>query len=1121
MEYLDFELRIGAGNRTEYPVTVIHAAAGGEPTIMAQIPVNDATLRRHLDELTAIRSAHAAARSATTTRSQQLFTSPHLSEPTMAREIGQRLFAALIAGTVRDAYASSLVRARAQGAGLRLRLSIDAPEVAVLPWEFLYDPQEGDHVSLLRELPLTRYTPLTRDRDSQTIKPPVRILGMVAAPSDLPQLDITQEQARMAQALEHRLERGDVELHWVQGGTWHDLQSALDREAWHVFHFIGHGLFDAGTGEGLLAFCNEQGTMHPMVATALGRLFSGHRSLRLAFLNACEGGRTSGDELFSSVGAVLTRRGVPAVISMQFDISDRAALEFSRLFYDALARGNPVDVAVTVARTGLSFAAPQSVEWATPMLHMHAPDGHLFTVDASATIFDASKPVPQPVSNDIPLRHATASTPATAEKDKQERDNLDILRDNVQEFWIEGVLEQSIYHHMLHNLDMESYIERPDEPSRPLAQGQLLVDVFDEYDRSLLLLGEPGSGKTTTMLELAHTLLQRIAAQTGSSQPQPVPVIFNLSSWSPTFARLEDWLAAQMNLQYQIPRVNGRALLAAGAILPLLDGLDETGADVRACCIEAINGYIEKRNRTGLVVCCRLKEYVALPLRLALNTAVRLTELRDDQIDTYLAAAGGQLAGLRDLLRRETAMRFDARSPLWLNLMARTYSGIPRVDLAHKGEGNVAARRQLMDDYIERALESAQGKNASTPFDSKEQATAWLAWLAHNMQRHNLTIFQIEILQPDWLVGRQETAPHLFLTRALWGIMSGLIFSLMFGLIISIGSGFNIGLLDGLNAALGYGSLFGLLGGLLGGLFEFMAPIQKLDSKLGNDGSSVKDLFSGTVTHGLIFSLIFGLTFGFIYGLEAGLEAGLNVGLAYGLSIGLIFGFIRTARITLRDRGRHLRIVEPLHWSWPHGRQYAIFGLFFGLIWGLIFGLLRTQSNGLGGGLIFGLSMGVGSGLILGLMFGLLGGFQPGEPGLKTIPNEGVMLTTLSAVKIGYSAGLIVGLLVGVLTASIETGWLYGVVTFLIFRLWYGHLDTIEHNTIRRIIARRGHAPLNYARFLDYAAEELNFLQKVGGGYVFVHRYLLEHFAEIAIEKGYVEQGIVATGRGVDADGVK
>ncbi|MEZ4656525.1 MAG: CHAT domain-containing protein [Caldilineaceae bacterium] len=316
--------------------------------------------------------------------------------PPAARAIGQRLFDALIVGGVRDAYSSSLLRARERGMGLRLRLRIEAPEVAVLPWEFLFDAQEGDHVCLLRETPLTRYVALARDRDVLTVKPPLRILGMVADPTDLPRLDVRAEQARIAHALEHRLERGDVELHWVADGTWRALQAALEQGPWHVFHFVGHGNFDPLTSEGRLAFCDAAGKLHSMSATQLGRLFSGHATLRLAFLNACEGGRTGDAELFSSVGAVLTRRGIPAVISMQFDISDRAALEFARLFYDALARGNPVDVAVTAARSGLSFADPHSTEWATPMLHMRAPDGRLFAVDASAAIFDETKPIPRP-----------------------------------------------------------------------------------------------------------------------------------------------------------------------------------------------------------------------------------------------------------------------------------------------------------------------------------------------------------------------------------------------------------------------------------------------------------------------------------------------------------------------------------------------------------------------------------------------------------------------------------------------------------------------------------------------------------------------------------------------------
>ncbi|QYO63721.1 hypothetical protein [Leptolyngbya sp. 7M] len=61
--------------------------------------------------------------------------------------------------------------------------------------------------------------------------------------------------------------------------------------------------------------------------------------------------------------------------------------------------------------------------------------------------------------------------------------------------------------------------------------------------------------------------------------------------------------------------------------------------------------------------------------------------------------------------------------------------------------------------------------------------------------------------------------------------------------------------------------------------------------------------------------------------------------------------------------------------------------------------------------------------------------------------------------------------------------------------LVYGGLACIQHFNLRLILYRKGRIPWNYARFLDYAAERL-LMKKVGGGYVFVHRMLMEHFAQ-------------------------
>ncbi len=109
-----------------------------------------------------------------------------------------------------------------------------------------------------------------------------------------------------------------------------------------------------------------------------------HDSLRLVLLNVCEGGRGSDRDVFSSTASILVRRGIPAVLAMQYDITDRAAIEFSHAFYEALVEGLPVDAAVTEARKAVSVALPDTMEWGTPVLYLRASDGRIFDVSRGA-----------------------------------------------------------------------------------------------------------------------------------------------------------------------------------------------------------------------------------------------------------------------------------------------------------------------------------------------------------------------------------------------------------------------------------------------------------------------------------------------------------------------------------------------------------------------------------------------------------------------------------------------------------------------------------------------------------------------------------------------------------------
>jgi hypothetical protein len=98
----------------------------------------------------------------------------------------------------------------------------------------------------------------------------------------------------------------------------------------------------------------------------------------MAFLNSCEGARGSESDAFSSTAARLVSRSVPAVVAIQYEVTDKAAIEFSRDFYEAVADGLPVDAAVAEARTAVSMRS--ALEWGTPVLYMRSSDGRIFDI---------------------------------------------------------------------------------------------------------------------------------------------------------------------------------------------------------------------------------------------------------------------------------------------------------------------------------------------------------------------------------------------------------------------------------------------------------------------------------------------------------------------------------------------------------------------------------------------------------------------------------------------------------------------------------------------------------------------------------------------------------------------
>ncbi|TCC41212.1 CHAT domain-containing protein [Kribbella speibonae] len=296
-------------------------------------------------------------------------------EQRLLEDFGGRLFQAVFTGSIRSCLERSLTAAEDEDSGLRLRLRLAAP-LENIPWEFLYDRDYG-FLCLSPDTPLVRYVAMPKPVQPFPVRPPLRILAMISAPSDVPGLQNEEEWDKLQTSLSHLIARGMVQLDRLPVGSLSALQRPLRQQDYHVLHFVGHGLYDEDADDGALVLEDESGRARIVTGRALGTMLRGQRSLRLVVLNACEGARSSVDDPFGGVAQALVRQGVPAVIAMQFEISDPAAVVFSQSFYEAVADLLPADVAVVEARKAI-FAADNDVEWATPVIYLRAPDGQIF-----------------------------------------------------------------------------------------------------------------------------------------------------------------------------------------------------------------------------------------------------------------------------------------------------------------------------------------------------------------------------------------------------------------------------------------------------------------------------------------------------------------------------------------------------------------------------------------------------------------------------------------------------------------------------------------------------------------------------------------------------------------------
>jgi Cdc6-like AAA superfamily ATPase len=535
------------------------------------------------------------------------------------------------------------------------------------------------------------------------------------------------------------------------------------------------------------------------------------------------------------------------------------------------------------------------------------------------------------VNNYIGIASGARRTPVQ-NRTPEEYKYRKFLRNNVKNSWIKNVLENSLHNRAFIEMGLEKHTNAVSNPVKnyqeiaeagvqKLPDGTTVESIFNEIGegRTLLILGEPGAGKTTTLLKLAHSLIKKAEAD----ESQAIPVVFNLFSWGNNPKQdISSWLIQELFNFYKIPTKLGKAWIDKEELILMLDGLDEVHEKHRNDCVKALNNFAQQHGTTELVVSCRIHNYTALTERLRLSSAIYLRPLSPDEINHYIEKAGEQLLALKNVMQSNTELQNFASSPLILSVMSLAYQGCSDKAIIQTGT-NKNPYNQLFDTYIERMLQRRQ----TTQKYPAEKVKYWLIWLAKTMKKDSESIFIIE----DINLRYSETTAFVCLVGALINLSISVLIcvSLLFLISLSLGSQFGgliITLIGGLVSGLTGGLIGGMIGGLicwLGGLSllrfrQFLRLMLWLIGKLFFLPISLlnhrQNLMQAVVL--LLFLAIYVLICGLFLGIFSGLICGMIIG---GLSS--IYLLHLYTRIMLFYKGY-------IPWKYSHFLDYAAEHLF-------------------------------------------------------------------------------------------------------------------------------------------------------------------------------------------------
>jgi len=646
----------------------------------------------------------------------------------------------------------------------------------------------------------------------------------------------------------------------------------------------------------------------------------------------------------------------------------------------------------------------------------------------------------------------------------------DVLAGLVTEQWSAEAALRSLddphpipVHWRLSDLDEEtdhiatgSAIEGTSDNIHQLAEGFRALD-----RRRLVILGGPGTGKTTLAVQLALHLL------TSRRENEPVPVLFSIADWDvQTHPRLQDWLALRLGQDYPALRATDlgdsapRTLAGRSHLVPVLDGLDELPSPARARVIAALNRSMTSADQ--VILTSRTDEYagavreavavirsaaVIQPQPLSSEVAAgylrQCLPRRPSQVwEQILATLSGAMATPTTV----SALAEVTSTPLGLWLVRSVYLA-PGADPSHLLDPDRyptadVLREHLLSRLIPALIASRPpSADPAEPFRPRRSWDAtevhrWLGYLAHQLNQTPTT---------DGRPGTRDFAWWQLARHTLHPRTVRLAATLMGGIF----AGFENGRMAGswAHETPGFADI------------RIAGRIQLL----------LRLVVGGILGLGLLTGAAVGLVSGLATALSTSSRSGLAIGLGAGLVVGLVSGSVNGLVNWTETPTPEGRASTPLT-NWRADRALN---------------LTRSITGGFAGGLIIGLMVLIVFGFELTPSLGFTAGIGP---------VRGFWIALAVGLIFGPAFGLVVWLVFG-LGLGLAVGSVLGVAAGLATGLAAGrHHAWIAYVIATARLALAGHLPLRLMRFLD-DAHRLGLLRAIGPIYQFRHAELQDHLA--------------------------